>query len=364
MNWFASSRHGAALAAALALVWLSIGGCGSSTQVAVSVTPPIANVAPGAQKLFTATVTGTSNKAVTWSCTTGGSIDQTGLLTVSATARQQLARQAVSSITVTATSQADTSKFGVATVTVTQPTITVAITSPTSGATLSGTQTVTATLSSLAAVTGVVFAVNGTTFATVPVSAIVVPAPGNVATVSAQLNTVTATNGSASISVTPTGNGSATSVTVTINNPRTLYVANATGAAGVTDAVTVKVMLNQVTTATGGVAGFSTTLTWDPTKLTLDINSPNQPVPGADLPAGATLTLNTATPGKLTALYTGTQPFTSTSGGQVMTAKFTIDAPSVSQTANVITMTSASLTDVAGNAVTPVATGNGTVTTQ
>jgi hypothetical protein len=77
-------------------------------DVAVSVSPSIVTTAPGTQVQFTATVTGATNTAVSWSAT-GGSITQTGLFTAGATP---------GSVTITATSIEDPAESGTATVTV------------------------------------------------------------------------------------------------------------------------------------------------------------------------------------------------------------------------------------------------------
>ncbi|MGB8721526.1 MAG: hypothetical protein WCD15_02040, partial [Terriglobales bacterium] len=75
----------------------------------MSVGPSTANLATGATQQFTATVTGTTNTAVTWSAT-GGTVSSSGLYTAPATA---------GTYSVTATSQADTTKSATASVTVT-----------------------------------------------------------------------------------------------------------------------------------------------------------------------------------------------------------------------------------------------------
>ena len=92
----------------------SSGGGGS--MITVSVSPSTVNVALGAQTQFKATVTGTSNMAVTWQVNgvTGGSsatgtISASGDYTAPATVPS-------SSVTVTAVSQADTSVSGSASV--------------------------------------------------------------------------------------------------------------------------------------------------------------------------------------------------------------------------------------------------------
>ncbi len=119
-------------------------GNGTSTPpppptVSISISPISASVAAGATKQFTATVTGSSNTAATWTAS-GGTVSSSGLLT---------AGSAAGSFSVTATSVADTTKSASASVTVTvsapQP---VSITvSPTSTALFAGgTQQFTATV--------------------------------------------------------------------------------------------------------------------------------------------------------------------------------------------------------------------------
>jgi len=90
-------------------------------NIAVSVSPANPSVDAGGKQQFTATVTGTSNTAVTWSLSgTGcagticGSITSTGLYTAPSEAPSP------NFVTVTATSAADTTKSGSATVEITQ----------------------------------------------------------------------------------------------------------------------------------------------------------------------------------------------------------------------------------------------------
>ncbi|MBZ5602288.1 MAG: hypothetical protein LAO79_08280 [Acidobacteriia bacterium] len=82
--------------------------------VQVSVSPSAITLAPGQTQQFTATVTGTSNTAVTW-VATGGTITSAGLYTAGSSA---------GSFTVTATSVADSTKSASATIQInsTQPT--------------------------------------------------------------------------------------------------------------------------------------------------------------------------------------------------------------------------------------------------
>ncbi|QNI32572.1 hypothetical protein H7849_00640 [Alloacidobacterium dinghuense] len=105
--------------------------------VGVSVSPIAATIVIGKTQQFTATVTGISNTAVTWSlkgsgCSgaTCGTISTTGLYTAPAAVPNP------PTVTVTATSQADTTKSASATVTVTLP-VSVTI-SPTSASVFAG----------------------------------------------------------------------------------------------------------------------------------------------------------------------------------------------------------------------------------
>jgi len=83
----------------------------SAPVVAVSISPGSASLSTSATQQFTATVTGSSNTAVTWSAT-GGTVTTGGLYT---------APSAAGTFTVTATSAADSTKFASATVTVSVP---------------------------------------------------------------------------------------------------------------------------------------------------------------------------------------------------------------------------------------------------
>jgi len=85
------------------------GTCGPSAPVSIS--PTAATVASGGTQQFTATVTGLTNTAVTWSAT-AGSVSSSGLFTAPAVST-------IATVTVTATSQADPSKTASATVSVT-----------------------------------------------------------------------------------------------------------------------------------------------------------------------------------------------------------------------------------------------------
>ncbi len=74
----------------------------AAPEVTVSIAPQIQGYVVGQTKQFTATVTGNTNTAVTWSSTPAGLVSTTGLFTAPASA--------TTSVTITATSAADTSK--------------------------------------------------------------------------------------------------------------------------------------------------------------------------------------------------------------------------------------------------------------
>ena len=89
-----------------------------SQPVSISVAPATVNLQSGAQQQFSASVSGTSNTAVTWSAS-GGTVSTSGLY---------LAPSAAGTYSITATSAADSSKSASAVITVSQPTaITVSI---------------------------------------------------------------------------------------------------------------------------------------------------------------------------------------------------------------------------------------------
>jgi hypothetical protein len=85
----------------------TVGGVGG-----VIVSPSQTTINPGQSRQFNATVEGTTNQAVTWSVSGGGSITQTGLFT---------SNGVLGTFFVTATSVADPSQVGIAQVTVAAP---------------------------------------------------------------------------------------------------------------------------------------------------------------------------------------------------------------------------------------------------
>jgi hypothetical protein len=87
------------------------GSAGTPSNVSLTVSPTAASLQAGQQTQFTATVSGTTNTAVTWRAS-GGTVTSAG---------QYTAPSSAGTYTVTATSAADSSKSASAAVTVTQP---------------------------------------------------------------------------------------------------------------------------------------------------------------------------------------------------------------------------------------------------
>jgi len=111
-------------------------GVSATTAVAISLSPISASLLTGGTQQFTATVTGSSNTAVTWSAT-GGSVSSSGLYTAPNTA---------GTYSVTATSAADSTKSASATVTVSAPVVAVSIAPGSTSLPTGGTQQFTATV--------------------------------------------------------------------------------------------------------------------------------------------------------------------------------------------------------------------------
>jgi len=151
-----------------ALIWAGCGGSKTPTPagVAITISPTTASVAGATTQQFTATVTGSTNTAVTWQVNgvaggdaTNGTISATGLYTAPPVL------PTTTTVAVTATAQADTTKTASAIVTLTAPAVTISI-SPTSvtvaaGATQQFTPTVTVTGSTNNAVNWSVSGVQG-----------------------------------------------------------------------------------------------------------------------------------------------------------------------------------------------------------
>jgi hypothetical protein len=135
--------HPSAIALAIAAV-IGFWGCGGgsapfrsstsspppSPSISVTVTPNSITLSPGTTQSFTATVTGTTNTAVTWNVqeSVGGTIDSTGLYTAP--------QNSSGTFHVVATSQTNPAAKGIAAVTVQLPQLTIspaAVTLPPNG---------------------------------------------------------------------------------------------------------------------------------------------------------------------------------------------------------------------------------------
>ncbi|HLJ48142.1 MAG TPA: hypothetical protein VKU01_19140 [Bryobacteraceae bacterium] len=147
-----TATNAAGSTTAMTTVTISTGG----TPVSVTVSPTSASLTPGATRQFSATVTGTTNTAVTWSAT-GGTVSSSGLYTAGSTP---------GSFSITATSAQDTSKSAAAPITITTaPTITVTINPPGASLFTASTQQFSATVSN-ASNTAVTWTAAGGTIST------------------------------------------------------------------------------------------------------------------------------------------------------------------------------------------------------
>jgi fibronectin type 3 domain-containing protein len=118
--------------------------------VSISISPISASMLTNATQQFTASITGSSNTAVTWSAT-GGSVSSSGLYT---------APSAAGTFTVKATSVADNTKSASATVTVSVPVVAVSISPTSASIQVNGTQQFTATVTG-SSNTAVTWSANG-----------------------------------------------------------------------------------------------------------------------------------------------------------------------------------------------------------
>jgi hypothetical protein len=139
---------------------LLLDGCAGSAPpqpISVMVAPPSVSVPVGQRQTFIATVTGTSNTAVTWNVTGSGSITSAGVYTAPSTVPTS------PQVTVKATSQADSTKSGTAMVTVTTASGgTVAVSPAAVSVEVFNTQQFSATINGQAS-TAVTWQVNGVT---------------------------------------------------------------------------------------------------------------------------------------------------------------------------------------------------------
>lgn len=151
----------------MALVWAGCGGKSTptTTTVAVTISPTTASVAGGGTQQFTATVTGSTNTAVTWqvNAVTGGTaltgtISTSGLYTA-----PTVIPAGTTGVNVGVIAQADTTGSTVAnaTVTLTVPTVTISIAPLSATVPAGGTVQFTSTVTSTDNNTAVTWSVNG-----------------------------------------------------------------------------------------------------------------------------------------------------------------------------------------------------------
>jgi hypothetical protein len=176
--------------------------------VTISVAPPTPMVLPGATQLFTATVTNTSNTAVTWTLTQGGAACTAVCGTLSSASANPVTYTppvppAKLTITLTATSAADTTKTAAATITV--PAITVSVAPTSANVAVSGFTSFTATVGNDGANKGVTWMLTQNGTACAPTCGTI-----NAATPSGSATSYTAP---ASMPANPTVTVTATSVT-------------------------------------------------------------------------------------------------------------------------------------------------------
>ena len=149
----------------LALTWAGCGGGKSSTTsttVAVTISPTTASIAGGATQQFTATVTPSTNTAVTWQVNGENGGDAViGTVSTSGLYTAPTVLPTTTSVSVTAISQADTTKSASATVTLTAPTVTISISPTSATAAAGGSVQFTPTVTSTDNNTAVTWSVNG-----------------------------------------------------------------------------------------------------------------------------------------------------------------------------------------------------------
>jgi len=280
-------------------------------QVSVAISPTSAAVSSGATQQFTATVSGSTNTAVTWS-TSAGSISTSGLLTAPSVT-------STTSVTVTATSQASTTISASAIITVNAPTTVSVAVSPTSATvSSSGTQQFSATVS-------------GTSNTAVTWST----SAGSIST--SGLLTAPSVTSSTAVTVKATSQASTTSsasATVTVNPPSTVSVAvspaSATVSSGGTQQFTATVSGSSNTAVTwstsSGSISSSGVLT-APTctsNMSVTVKATSQASTSAS--AAASVTVNAPTvsisisPTSSTISSGGTQQYTATVSGSTNTA--------------------------------------------
>jgi uncharacterized protein YjdB len=310
--------------------------------VVVAVSPTSASVQTGATRQFAATVTGSSNTAVTWT-TTGGTVSTTGLFTAPATA---------GTFTVRATSVADGTKSATATVTVTVPLPVVSVSvSPTSASLQTGaTQQLTATVTGSSNA-----AVNWTSTAgTVSASGLyTAPATAGTYTVTATSSADTSKSASSTITVT-----APPPIVVTMSPPSVAlqtsatqqFTASITGTSNTAvtwtaTAGTVSAAGLYTAPATAGTYTVRATSVADPSKFAVaTVTVTATPPPVGVTVSPTTASLQTGATQQFTANVTGTSntAVTWTATGGTVSAAGLYTAPA---TAGTYTVTATSIAD-------------------
>ncbi|MEQ1354611.1 MAG: hypothetical protein ABLT11_11370, partial [Candidatus Acidiferrum sp.] len=237
-------------------------GCGGGgtitppTLIRVAVAPSAATVVVGQTQAFSATVTGTTNQAVTWSVngSGNGSISASGVYTAPATVPSP------ATVTVTATSQADSTRLGTATVTVvaTASSVTVVVTPTSANVSNFRTQQFTANVTGNAN-TAVTWEVNNVVggnqkLGFISTSGLYVAPSGTPTKSDGQGGTITTTVTVKAVSqADSTGNGTAT-VTVVPDNTKAQSGAITLGTSG-SNAHDFKNTANNTITCCGGTLG-------------------------------------------------------------------------------------------------------------
>jgi hypothetical protein len=180
--------------------------------ITVTVSPATATVNAGLTQQFTAAVADTTNTAVTWTVTGGGTITSSGLYTAPSTPPS-------GAVTVTATSQADTSVSGAATVTV-KPAVTVSVSPATASVNAGLTQQFTATVANTTNGNVTWAVVGGTANGTISSSGLyTAPStpPSGAVTVTATSQLDPSASGSATVTVQPAVTVSVSPATASVN---------------------------------------------------------------------------------------------------------------------------------------------------
>ena len=207
------------------VVFVPSSSSGSGTTVSISLTPSTSTIVAGGSVQFSATVSGSSNSAVTWSVT-GGSISPSGLFTAPSTA---------GTYTVKATSAADSTKSATSSVTVTTaPTVAVSISPSTATVKTGATQQFAASVTGTSN-TGVTWSASGGTISTSGLYTApsgsgnyTVQATSTADTTKSASATVTVTTAAATIAVSPSAL-SFSSIAANSSSTQTLTISNTGG---------------------------------------------------------------------------------------------------------------------------------------